>query len=56
MIVVHDVLIKVLAELLESENHVVDLHTVNQLSIIPKFSLNSVEFCIKLLQIRKLKK
>ena len=56
VIVVHDVLIKVLAELLESENHVVDLHTVNQLSIIPKFSLNSVEFCIKLLQIRKLKK
>ena len=56
MIVVHDVLIKVLAELLESENHVVDLHTVNQLSIVPKFSLNSVEFGIKLFQIRKLKK
>jgi hypothetical protein len=48
VVLIHHMLIQVSAQLLQGENHIVNLHTVNQLSIIPQLSLNSVEFCVEL--------
>lgn len=49
MVFIHYILIQVLAQLLQGEDHVVDLHTVDQLGIVSQFSLYSIEFGIKLL-------
>jgi hypothetical protein len=46
MLVVHDVLVKVTAEVAESLNHVINLHTVDQLSVVSQFRLDSVELSV----------
>ena len=49
MVLIHHILIQVLAQLLQGEDHVVDFHTVDQLGIVSKFRLHPIEFGIKLL-------
>jgi hypothetical protein len=49
MMLIHHILIQVLAQLLQGEDHIVDLHTVDQLSIVSQFGLHSIELGIKLL-------
>ena len=48
MALIHNAFIKVLAEAFECEYHVVDFHTVYQLSIVSQFHLYTVELSIEL--------
>lgn len=54
MMLIHHMLVQVTTQLLQSKDHVVNLHTVNQLGIVSELGLHSVEFGIKLFKIRKL--
>lgn len=54
VMLIHHMLVQVTTQLLQCENHVVNLHTVNQLGIVSQLSLNSVEFCVELFKIREL--
>jgi len=56
MVLVHHVLIEVATQLLQGEDHIVNLHTIYQLGIVSQLGLHSVELCIKLLQIWELYK
>ena len=49
MLLIQHILIQVLAQLLQGEDHVVHFDTVYQLSIVSQFSLHSIELGIKLL-------
>jgi hypothetical protein len=54
VMLIHHMLVQVATQLLQCENHVVNLHAVNQLGIISKLSLYSVEFCVELFKIWEL--
>lgn len=54
MLVVHEVVVEVAAELLQRRNHVVNLHAIDQLRVVAKFCLDPVELRVELFEIRKL--
>jgi hypothetical protein len=49
MVLIHQIIVQVLAQLLQGENHVVDLYAIDQLGIVSQLCLNSIELGIKLL-------
>jgi hypothetical protein len=49
MVLIHQIIVQVLAQLLQGEDHVVDLHAIDQLRIVSQLCLNSIELGIKLL-------
>jgi len=56
VVLIHHMLVQVPTQLLQSEYHIVNFHTVNQLSIISQFGLYSIEFCIEFFKIWELNK
>lgn len=54
MVLVNDVLLEIAAQLLQSEDHVVDFHAVYKLRIVPQLCLYAVELGIELLEVREL--
>lgn len=51
MALVHNAFVKVFAQSFQGENHIVDLNTINKLSIVSKFHLNTIEFSVKFFQV-----
>ena len=51
MVLLHDILIKITNEALQSVDHVVDLYAVYKLGIIAEFCLHSIELSVELLKV-----
>ena len=51
MVLLHDILIQVTNETLQSVDHIVDLDAVDKLGIVTEFCLHAIEFGVELLEI-----